>query len=1134
MTISRVLRSMVALLLVSPLLAATVAVAVPVFGEPIKLTQPDGTTIAARIWGDEFHQRVEDLAGYTLVIDPDDGTVFYAELAPDAVTLRSTGVRAETPAPAWLRPGIRRPADVVADEVLKLRQAAGHGLRLEDKESYPIPADEGAVRGIALLVDFSDEPATMDPSDVEAFLNQVGYAANGNNGSVRDYFADISGGRLDLTHEVTPFYYRAAHPKAWYEDPYESQGWRARQLVEEAIASLDRHGFDFSAYDANGDGYVDLVSCFYAGAPSWYWGKGLWPQAGEFGFHADGVIARIWQISPLRDALALGIPCHEIGHALCQWPDLYDTGGNSWGVGLFCLMSNPNTYTNPLEPCGPLKYLSGWTENVLLDGVMTDVEATAGDNRVFYVPHPTVSTEFYLVENRRRSGRDLSMPDEGLAIYHVDWRGDNNREAMLPDIHYMVSLMQADGRYDLEHDANWGDDTDLFGEPGPTHFGPDSQPPARWWRGLDAPMFMDHIGPPGDTIVFDFHDGIGVHPLQIDSDPAALDAPWVVSGADGYLKSGRGTRLVHVPVVGSYVVTWKDIPGWLAPPAATVLVTGSDPGPAVSGVYTHPPFAMTDVPALAGAAAGRGGCLVDLDDDGDLDVFLGREDAGDLLLRNDGAWQFTPVTPPVLAATGPTLGSAWADVDGDGDQDVYVVRRGQPGLLLRQTAPGVFADSPEMLESEPDSVVGAVWLDYDGDGRLDLHLVRDGMPDLLLRAPDEDSAHLKDFEHTNPLPGNSFARTVAGAWCDYDADGRLDLYMVNNYGENMLGRSVLPGEFMNANHGGLGLPWRGGASAWGDYDNDGDFDLYCAQDGGADMLFTQYNSTFVIESGAYTNTPGAGRDVVWADFDNDGHLDLYLARAGQDDLLLIADGEERWNRSPLLLPETEGMSIAAVAGDLDNDGGVDLTLDRDGEPPVMLRNTLKRGHWLMIDPVGHGALRHPAGAVVRVHAGNQVLMRQVTARSGPSSVVGRLHFGLGAANLADSLSVTWPNGAVQVMHNVEADQILKVVQPTPGGTGGGDGDTPDVTRLLPAWPNPFNPSTNVAFDLARAGQVRLMVYDVAGRRVAELHAGELPVGRHTFRWDGRDYDGRTVSAGVYLVRLAADGGFQSRRLALVK
>ncbi|MBD3222543.1 M6 family metalloprotease domain-containing protein, partial [bacterium] len=1032
--------------------------------------------------------------------------------------------------PAGLVRGIRLPSDVVEAEVAAAREAAGQPRRQADKTDYPVPAVEGEVRGLALMVDFSDEPATIAREDLARFLNEPGYAENGNQGSVRDYYRDISEGRLDLTHEVSTYYYRAAHPKAWYEDPNQPPGWRARQLVTEALEDLERRGMDFTQFDVNGDGFIDLVSLFYAGSPSWGWATGLWPQAGEAGFRADGVVARLWQISPLGDSLSLGIPVHEIGHALCQWPDLYDLGGESWGIGGYCIMSVPTDYANPIEPCGPLKLDAGWTETIVLDGVMLDLEAPADGNRVFVRHHPSVQEELYVIENRRRAGRDLDLPDEGLAIWHVDWQGSNNREARSPDIHYMVTLVQADGLWDLENRVNQGDEDDLWGAPGATEFNPDTDPPARWWRIPEADLYLSSISGPGEVVTFDFDDGVGVYPMDLRIEPGDLGAHWRITGADGYVKNGVGSRLAYVPTVGSYLVTWGEVPGWLEPPAETVLITGDGPPPVLEALYTHPPFAVTEVPSLGEPARGSGGQAVDFDDDGDLDLSLGRLEGGDVLLRNDGGWQFTDVTPPALAEEASTLTAHWADVDADGDRDVFVVRRDAPAFLLRQTAPGQFGQ-PEGLPEDIATVRGAMWIDFDGDERLDLHLVRDGEADLLLQSPDKTAPTLGEFTVLDILPGIGFLRHQSAAWCDYDLNGRLDLYTTTLFGSNVLARNLMPDRFDNATHGGLGQPWRDGAVAWGDYDNDGDFDLYTTQDGAADVLFTQYAGVFVIESGANLGTIGAGKDVVWADFDNDGDLDLYLARHGQHDRVLLNDGHGLYVEAPTLIGALDGASTAAIPADLDGDGGIDLTITRDGEPTLLLHNTMNRGDWLQVSLEGSGSLREPVGAVLAAHVGQRTLLRHVAARSGPSSVARRVHFGLGTADVVDSLRVTWPDGSVQTEYDVASGQVLMLRQ---NASEGGDDQTPAVTRMRNPYPNPFNPGTTLAFDLARTGHVRLQIFDVRGRRVATVHDGELAAGVHEFRWQGRSDAGRRVASGTYLARFEGDGVVQNHRLMLIK
>ena len=96
------------------------------------------------------------------------------------------------------------------------------------------------------------------------------------------------------------------------------------------------------------------------------------------------------------------------------------------------------------------------------------------------------------------------------------------------------------------------------------------------------------------------------------------------------------------------------------------------------------------------------------------------------------------------------------------------------------------------------------------------------------------------------------------------------------------------------------------------------------------------------------------------------------------------------------------------------------------------------------------------------------------------------------------------------------------------------GDLPQVTRLLPNVPNPFNPSTAIRFEVARMGPVEVAVYDLAGRRVRTLVAAEMAPGAYAPLWDGRDDGARPVPSGAYMVRLMTPDGVDRRKVTLLK
>ena len=109
---------------------------------------------------------------------------------------------------------------------------------------------------------------------------------------------------------------------------------------------------------------------------------------------------------------------------------------------------------------------------------------------------------------------------------------------------------------------------------------------------------------------------------------------------------------------------------------------------------------------------------------------------------------------------------------------------------------------------------------------------------------------------------------------------------------------------------------------------------------------------------------------------------------------------------------------------------------------------------------------------------------------------------------------------------------LRIVHGTGGTTA--VGEMPTVFALHDNYPNPFNPRTNIQFDLPRASHVSLAVYDLAGRRLRTLVDEVRPAAMHTVVWDGSDDAGRRVASGVYYYRLVSDEFTDTHKMLLVK
>jgi len=96
------------------------------------------------------------------------------------------------------------------------------------------------------------------------------------------------------------------------------------------------------------------------------------------------------------------------------------------------------------------------------------------------------------------------------------------------------------------------------------------------------------------------------------------------------------------------------------------------------------------------------------------------------------------------------------------------------------------------------------------------------------------------------------------------------------------------------------------------------------------------------------------------------------------------------------------------------------------------------------------------------------------------------------------------------------------------------GSLPNVYALRQNYPNPFNPSTEISFDLPKAGQVELRIFNVLGQQVRALANQAMEAGQHTIIWDGRDQGGTQVSSGVYFYRLSAGAYTDTKKMMLLK
>ena len=430
-------------LLLTIALWAIASQAVPADPTPVKVTQPDGSTLTITLHGDEFFHFTTTLDGYT-VLKNEAGYYTYArldagQLVPGSCIAHDKEERtaADHTALAGLPKGLTDQA-MVQNGRLMVGKRNGAMRRVGADGTM----DYERFRGLIILINYTDKKFSMP--DASAFYNDMvnthnytGYTLNGRRvnmiGSVRDYFYDNSAQIFDPSFDVV------GPIDVSFTCTYPSGTSRAEPIFREALRLADET-IDFNDYDVDNDGYVDMVFFLVAGLSANYSGNNqnyLWPHmfylynapmldGKRFGLYACSTEIAGWE-GYWSDVNGIGTFCHEFGHVL-GLPDLSDTdysgsGGESRNPGGWSIMAGGSGNNFGRDPVGYSlyeRYALGFTQPELLteEGNYT-LQAIDQSNTGFRLNTP-VDDEFFLIENRQRGKWDRNLPGHGMMIARVD------------------------------------------------------------------------------------------------------------------------------------------------------------------------------------------------------------------------------------------------------------------------------------------------------------------------------------------------------------------------------------------------------------------------------------------------------------------------------------------------------------------------------------------------------------------------------------------------------------------------------------------------------------------------------------------------------------------------------------------
>jgi len=325
-----------------------------IFGEILTFGQQDGDDVQLKVFGDEHYARYEDLLGYSAVYDSELGRYCYARLS--SAVLRSTGVPLDQNPPAGTRRHLQEEPDVVRAkaQARRFRRAAVAGGRVHDSVVRTFGPNQGllegrvlsqgVIKGLTILVNFQDVTSTVTRTDVTEMVNGDNYTRNGNICSVREYFKRVSSGKLDYSNVVVGPYTLSRNRQFYVNN----------LLVEEALDLAVADGLDLAQFDSRNENIVDALNIMYAGQTQ-YLGD-LWPHNSNLTLQYGAVRTGLYLLTSLGRTpadMSIGTFCHENGHMICDYPDLYDYDVNpalqGYGVGHYCLMCFGGSDVNPVH-----------------------------------------------------------------------------------------------------------------------------------------------------------------------------------------------------------------------------------------------------------------------------------------------------------------------------------------------------------------------------------------------------------------------------------------------------------------------------------------------------------------------------------------------------------------------------------------------------------------------------------------------------------------------------------------------------------------------------------------------------------------------------------------------------------------
>ena len=624
-------------------------------------------------------------------------------------------------------------------------------------------------KALVILVKFTDKASQVNASYFDNLL------FGQNTGTLRDYYKKVSYNNLDIVTVNLPSatgWVTAPQTYSYYVNGQNGTGSYPRnsQKLTEDIVNLVNSQVDFSKYDNDGDGYVDALFIIHSGTGAEYTGNNndIWSHAWTTSAPQtlDGVKVYHYSIEPeywLNPGdMTCGVFAHELGHAAFGLPDLYDTDYSSEGLGNWSLMAGGSWNGqgglggSPAFPDAWSHVQMGYITPIIVSSNIAGQTINNVENisEAYFLQNSFCGSEYFLCENRQKTGYDTYLPGSGLCIYHIDNSVNNNNHEWYPGHtssgHYHVALEQADGKWSLEHNVGYGDAGDPY--PGSTNninFDNSTFPDSKNYNlnetyiGVSNIFSSSNYAMTADLYIQEnisekitITNPTGGEIFAVGSNPTIT---YTSVGTSGYLNLDYSTDGgITWSIISTNQPDDGDYKGWIVPntPSTNCKIRISDvdgyPSVISKGLFIIPSDEFTEQKSIS-LIGFYFGCAAwgDYDNDGDLDLLLTgyNEDIGggdfSKIYRNNGDNTFTEQTS--ISLTGVYSGSAaWGDYNNDGYMDILLTGYDQSTTMIskiyRNNGNNTFTEQTSISLTGVTTGTGA-WGDYDNDGDLDILLI---------------------------------------------------------------------------------------------------------------------------------------------------------------------------------------------------------------------------------------------------------------------------------------------------------------------------------------------------------------------------------------------------------------------------